>query len=248
MNNLPHPAIKLPIAPQRPANENIAVFRSVVKKYNMDGYQFTAIKNANCAIPRGEITYVYGPSGSGKTTFLNMLSMLDKPDGGKISLLGKDVLAMSDNEAADFRSRHIGFIFQSFNLIPVLSVRENVEFPLLRHGLSRKERREKAEHYLEAVGLKDYLGRHLGAISGGQRQRVAIARALVTTPSLVIADEPTANLDSATSDEIMNLMLEMRRKFDTSFVICTHNENLLRDSGHLIHIVDGELQDTGGLQ
>ncbi|KIZ43754.1 hypothetical protein OO18_12900 [Raoultella ornithinolytica] len=226
----------------------MATFNSVVKKYNMDGYQFTAIKNADCSIPKGEITFVYGPSGSGKSTFLNMLGMLDKPDEGNITILGQDVLAMNDNQAADFRSRHIGFIFQSFNLLPVLSVRENVEFPLLRHNISRQERRAKAEYYLESVGLKDYSNRRLGEISGGQRQRVAIARALITTPELVIADEPTANLDSATSDEIINLMLEMRSQFDTSFVICTHNENLLNESGRLIHIVDGKLQDIGGLQ
>ncbi|WP_411755005.1 ABC transporter ATP-binding protein [Serratia sp. (in: enterobacteria)] len=231
-----------------PVGENIATFHSVVKKYNMDGYQFTAINNAECSIPKGEITFVYGPSGSGKSTFLNMLGMLDRPDEGKITLLGQDVLLMNDDQAADFRSQHIGFIFQSFNLIPVLSVRENVEFPLLRHNLSRQERRAKAEYYLEAVGLKDFTNRRLGEISGGQRQRVAIARALVTTPELVIADEPTANLDSATSDEIINLMLEMRSQFATSFVICTHNENLLSESGRLIHIVDGKLQDIGGLQ
>jgi putative ABC transport system ATP-binding protein len=229
-------------------DDNIATFSAVVKKYDMDGYRFTAIKNAECAIPKGEITFVYGPSGSGKSTFLNMLGMLDKPDEGQITILGQDVLAMDDNRAADFRSQHIGFIFQSFNLIPVLSVRENVEFPLLRHRLSRHERREKAEYYLESVGLKDYINRRLGEVSGGQRQRVAIARALVTTPALVIADEPTANLDSATSDEIIHLMLEMRRQFDTTFVICTHNENLLSESGRLIHIVDGKLQDIGGLQ
>ncbi|WP_373392862.1 ABC transporter ATP-binding protein [Raoultella ornithinolytica] len=233
---------------RHPVGGNIATFNSVVKKYNMDGYQFTAIKNANCSIPKGEITFVYGPSGSGKSTFLNMLGMLDKPDEGNITILGQDVLAMNDNQAADFRSRHIGFIFQSFNLLPVLSVRENVEFPLLRHNISRQERRAKAEYYLESVGLKDYSNRRLGEISGGQRQRVAIARALITTPELVIADEPTANLDSATSDEIINLMLEMRSQFDTSFVICTHNENLLNESGRLIHIVDGKLQDIGGLQ
>lgn len=231
-----------------PAGENIATFNAVVKTYSMDGYPYTAIKSADCSIPKGEITFVYGPSGSGKSTFLNMLGMLDKPDEGNITILGQDVLAMSDNQAADFRSRHIGFIFQSFNLIPVLSVRENVEFPLLRHDISRQERREKAEYYLESVGLKDYRNRRLGEISGGQRQRVAIARALVTTPELVIADEPTANLDSATSEEIINLMLEMRSQFDTSFVICTHNENLLNESGRLIHIVDGKLQDIGGLQ
>ncbi|HCT7946185.1 ABC transporter ATP-binding protein [Raoultella ornithinolytica] len=233
---------------RHPVGGNIATFNSVVKKYNMDGYQFTAIKNADCSIPKGEITFVYGPSGSGKSTFLNMLGMLDKPDEGNITILGQDVLVMNDNQAADFRSRHIGFIFQSFNLLPVLSVRENVEFPLLRHNISRQERRAKAEYYLESVGLKDYSNRRLGEISGGQRQRVAIARALITTPELVIADEPTANLDSATSDEIINLMLEMRSQFDTSFVICTHNENLLNESGRLIHIVDGKLQDIGGLQ
>lgn len=226
----------------------IAVFKGVDKKYNMDGYQFTAIKNAECAIPRGEITFVLGPSGSGKSTFLNMLGMLDKPNQGQITILGQDVLAMDDNQAADFRSRHIGFIFQSFNLIPVLSVRENVEFPLLRHNVSRRERREKADYYLESVGLKDYSHRRLGEISGGQRQRVAIARALVTTPELVIADEPTANLDSATSDEIIHLMLEMRSQFNTSFVICTHNEKLVGGSGNVIRIIDGKLQHLGGLQ
>ncbi|WP_434777994.1 ABC transporter ATP-binding protein [Neisseria sp. Ec49-e6-T10] len=230
------------------AENNIAIFNAVVKKYNMDGYQFTAIKNAKCTIQKGEITFVYGPSGSGKSTFLNILGMLDKPDEGQITILGQDVLSMNDNQAADFRAQHIGFIFQSFNLIPVLSVRENVEFPLLHHNISRHERRKKAEYYLESVGLKDYINRRLSEISGGQRQRVAIARALVTTPALVIADEPTANLDSSTSNEIIHLMLEMRRQFDTSFVICTHNENLLNKSGQLIHIVDGKLKDAGDSQ
>ncbi|MDF7667802.1 ABC transporter ATP-binding protein [Orbaceae bacterium ESL0727] len=226
-------------------SNTIATFNNVVKKYDMDGYAFTAIKNATCTIPKGEITFVYGPSGSGKSTFLNMLGLLDKPSAGEITLLGQNVLAMNDNQAADFRSKHIGFIFQSFNLIPVLSVRENVEFPLLRHPLSRRERKEKAEHYLAAVGLKDYLNRRLNEISGGQRQRVAIARALVTTPTLIIADEPTANLDSTTSDEIIHLMLAMQHQFDTSFVICTHNEKLINKSSRLIHIMDGILTDTG---
>ncbi|QCT20301.1 ABC transporter ATP-binding protein [Jejubacter calystegiae] len=225
--------------------EKIAILKGVVKKYNMDGYPLTAINNVSCTIPKGEITFVYGPSGSGKSTFLNILGMLDKPEEGEINILGQDVLALNDNQAADFRAKHIGFIFQSFNLLPVLSVRENVEFPLLHHGLSHHERREKAEYYLESVGLKEYVDRRPGAISGGQRQRVAIARALVTTPALVIADEPTANLDSSTSDEIIQLMLDMRSHFNTSFVICTHNENLLNESGRLIHIVDGKLQNIG---
>ena len=228
--------------------ESIAEFNNVEKEYVIDKYKFKALKGASCKIPKGEMTFLFGPSGSGKTTFLNLLGLLDQPTAGEIFLMGEKVSDFNDNRAADFRSKNIGFIFQSFNLISVLSVLENVEFPLLHDNISRSERRERAEHYLEAVGLGELINRNIGEISGGQRQRVAIARALVTNPALVIADEPTANLDIRTSQEIVDLMTDMKSKFKTSFVICTHDETLINEGSRLIHIVDGQLQDTGGLK
>lgn len=216
--------------------------RNVSKKYLLDGYEFQAIKELSCDIPKSKMTFLFGPSGSGKTTLLNMLGLIDSPTSGELEILGTSVLSLSDNQKADFRNQHIGFIFQSFNLIPVLSVVENVEFPLIRQIHSAKTRRKTACQFLEAVGLKDFINRQISQISGGQRQRVAIARALVAQPSIIIADEPTANLDSVTSAEIINLMNQMQQEFEISFIICTHNENLIQPASHILRMKDGELQ------
>ena len=214
-------------------------FQNINKQYKLDRVTVDALKGISCGLPRKETTFVIGPSGCGKSTFLNILGLVDRPTSGKLFLLGTDVTDFTDTQAADFRSRHIGFIFQSFNLLPVLSVRENVEFPLIRHKLSASERRERATKYLKAVGLGDLMDRRPGEISGGQRQRAAIARALVTEPEIIVADEPTANLDSHTSQEIIALLDQMKSDFQTSVVICTHDTDLITPESALVHIKDG---------
>jgi putative ABC transport system ATP-binding protein len=234
---------EVPLAPGRPM---AARFQGISKEYRLDSVAVKALSGVSCTIERGTTTFVTGPSGSGKSTFLNILGLIDRPTAGQLYLLGQNVTDLSDAEAADFRSRRIGFIFQSFNLIPVLSVRENVELPLLRQRLSAAARRDKADAYLRAVGLASFADRRPGEISGGQRQRVAIARALVTEPDLIVADEPTANLDSKTSREIIALLDRMKAEFKTTVVICTHETNLITPDSAVIEIVDGEI--TAGAQ
>lgn len=218
-----------------------ARFQGISKEYKLDRVVVKALTGVSCTIQRGETTFITGPSGSGKSTFLNILGLVDRPIGGQLFLLGENVTDLTDAAAADFRSRYIGFVFQSYNLIPVLSLRENVEFPLLRHGLSVTRRRERAAEYLAAVGLSELMDRRPGEISGGQRQRTAIARALVTEPALVIADEPTANLDSRTSHDIIALLDRMRAQFNTSVVICTHETSLITPGCLPLEIIDGRL-------
>lgn len=233
----PMPGTGIPEAGRRIA----ARLQGVTKDYKLDKVKVRALSGIDCEIAQGETSFVIGPSGSGKSTFLNILGLVDQPSTGQLTLLDRDVTKLGDNEAADFRSRHIGFIFQSFNLIPVLSLRENVEFPLHRHNLSASERRDRAETYLKAVGLGDMMKRRPGEISGGQRQRVAVARALVSQPDLIIADEPTANLDTRTSAEIIALLGRMQADFDTTIVICTHEMNLIPARAPVIEIVDGRV-------
>nr|WP_254899050.1 ABC transporter ATP-binding protein [Thalassococcus arenae] len=206
----------------------------------MDHVEVPALQGVSGSIARARSTFITGPSGSGKSTLLNILGLLDRATSGTVDFLGEDVTQLSDRAAADFRSRHIGFVFQSFNLIPVLSVRENVEFPLLNQKMSAAARRERSMEYLEAVGLGDMVDRRPGEISGGQRQRVAIARALVSRPTLLIADEPTANLDSKTSRDIVALMERMQREHATSVLICTHDTDLISPTSTVINIIDGK--------
>ena len=221
--------------------ETAASFNNICKDYKLDRVLVNALRDVSFSIPKGETTFVTGPSGSGKSTLLNILGLIDRPTSGELSLLGENVTGLSDAKAADFRSQHIGFIFQSFNLIPVLSLLENVEFPLLRHKLSSRQRRKRAADYLDAVGLGDLMNRSPGEISGGQRQRTAIARALATQPNLIVADEPTANLDTRTSREIIALLDCMKSEFETSIVICTHETDLITQQSCRIEIVDGQL-------
>lgn len=218
-----------------------AQFEAITKEYTLDKVKVRALGGISGAIVQGATTFITGPSGSGKSTFLNILGLVDRPTSGALSLFGEDVTRLSDAAAADFRSRNIGFIFQSFNLIPVLSLRENVEFPLLRHRMSARARRDRAAAYLEAVGLGGMMDRRPGEISGGQRQRVAVARALATEPRLIVADEPTANLDSRTSREIVALLARMQAEFDTTVVICTHETQLIPPQSPVIEIIDGRL-------
>lgn len=232
-------SIKSPPAGTSVAGTKAVQFDKISKSYTLDRVRVSALADVSGQIGRRETTFVTGPSGSGKSTLLNIIGLIDTPSSGSMHILDQDVSQLKDREAADFRSEHIGFIFQSFNLIPVLSVCENVEFPLLRHFRSGAKRRARASAYLEAVGLSDLIDRRPGEISGGQRQRVAIARALVTEPSIIIADEPTANLDSRTSQEIIALLDHMKSEFETSVVICTHDTGLITPGAAMIRIIDG---------
>jgi putative ABC transport system ATP-binding protein len=184
---------------------------------------------------------VVGPSGSGKTTLLNLIGCIDTPTSGTVEICGEDVGRLSDNALADFRAQNIGFVFQSFNLVPVLSAYENVEYPLLLVGMSASERRERTMAMLDAVGLADHAKRWPNALSGGQKQRVAIARALVKQPQLVLADEPTANLDTATGAAVIELMHDIQRRYRTTFIFSTHDPQLISHSEEICAIRDGVL-------
>ena len=198
------------------------------------------LKGLDLEVGKGEIHALMGPNGSGKTTLLNILGSLDSPSQGEASVLEKSVSQLSKKDAANLRNIHIGFIFQTFNLIPVLNAIENVEFPLLlMKKQSKGEVRKRAEKLIDEVGLSSYKTHRPAELSGGQRQRVAIARALVTNPDIVLADEPTANLDSVTGDQILDLMKEMNRIEQTTFIFSTHDSNVLKYANNVVKIHDG---------
>ncbi|MCE7797239.1 ABC transporter ATP-binding protein [Sphingobium sufflavum] len=190
-------------------------------------------------IPRGRFSMLVGPSGSGKTTLLNIIGCIDQQTSGHVEVCGHDIKALSDNRVADFRAENIGFIFQGFNLLPVLTAQENVEYALLLLGFSASERQSRARAMLSRVGLGDHLHHRPNQLSGGQKQRVAIARALAKDPEIVLADEPTANLDSETGRQIIDLMRTMQREFHTSFIFSTHDPQLISEADETYRIRDG---------
>ena len=213
----------------------------VSRVYHVGSVPIPAVRDISLAIQPRMFSVVVGPSGSGKTTLLNMIGCIDVPDSGEIEVSGENVLRLSDNALADFRARNIGFIFQSFNLLPVLSAFENVEYPLLLLNVPPAERRRRTSAMLEAVGLEAQTRQRPNELSGGQKQRVAIARALVKEPALVLADEPTANLDSATGTAIVTLMRRMQEQFHTSFIFSTHDPRLMAEADQTFSIRDGQL-------
>lgn len=217
----------------------VAELRQVFKSYRMDAVEVPVIKGVDMRIRPGNFTVLLGPSGSGKTTLLNMLGCIDRPDAGEVIVHGTDVNNLSDDALSDFRGRHIGFIFQNFNLLPVLSAYENIEYPLVLSGASQKVRGDRVPKLLEAVGLTDKARNLPGQLSGGQRQRIAIARALAMKPKLVIADEPTANLDSQTGAAILALMRHMQRRHRISFVFSSHDPAVFRSADDAIFLKDG---------
>lgn len=215
----------------------------VSKSYHLGKVEVPALKSVSLEIHPGEFTALIGASGSGKSTLLNMIGCIDQPDSGKVWIDGVDVHALSDDGKSDLRNRKIGFIFQSFNLVPVLSVYENVELPLLINPqIPKSERRARVMEAIADVGL-DHLAKNLpDQLSGGQRQRVAIARALAGHPLLVLADEPTANLDSETSLRIIELMLGLNAKKKITFLFSTHDERVMSRVSRIVHIKDGRLE------
>jgi putative ABC transport system ATP-binding protein len=217
------------------------VLKNIVRTYKLDAVDVPALIDINLVILPNRFTVISGPSGSGKTTLLNLIGCIDRPDGGTLMVGGKAVQTLSDDELSDFRARRLGFVFQNFNLLPVLSAYENVEYPLLMARMPRLQRQRRVRKLLSAVGLGDFGAHRPGQLSGGQRQRVAIARALARKPQLVLADEPTANLDSKTGLEILELMRQMQRRYQVSFVFSSHDPKVLDEADDAVHIHDGRI-------
>ena len=222
-------------------DEKVIEAKGVIKTYDDSGVPVHAVCGIDYTLMKGEFTAIIGPSGSGKTTFLNVITGLDTPTEGEVWLSGRLLSKMSGNELSDFRRDHIGFIFQAYNLFPVLTVEENVEYIMLLQGVSKKERHSRVMSILEKVGLVDYTHRLPSRLSGGQQQRVAVARAMVSKPSLVIADEPTANLDSKTSGALLDMMRQLNEDTGMTFLFSTHDEIVMKRAKKLVVITDGKL-------
>ena len=220
----------------------IVVARQLTKDYVAGDITVPAIRGVDFSIEAGSFVSFVGPSGSGKSTLLNMIGCLDPPTSGSLEVAGEDVVGLRSSDSAHFRGEHIGFIFQDFNLIPVLTVFENIEYPLVMvQNWPVKKRRQQVERLLEAVGMLDQANKYPGQISGGQKQRVAVARALVTNAKLVLADEPTANLDRDTANRIITLMKTMRDDFDTTFIFSTHDPKVVKNAEIVFTLEDGLL-------
>jgi putative ABC transport system ATP-binding protein len=218
---------------------NTIELKDIHKEYLLGRTHVHALRGVSLTIKKGEFIAVAGPSGSGKTTLLNIIGLIDKPDRGRVTLKEKDTTGESLNRLSDFRRETIGFIFQTFNLIPVLSAYENVEYPLLFSQMTRRERRERIRRLLDIVGIASYSKHRPYELSGGQRQRVAIARALVNNPEVVLADEPTANLDSRTGGEILDEMRRLNRELNVTFLFASHDPLVLERVDRVVYMKDG---------
>jgi putative ABC transport system ATP-binding protein len=216
---------------------------SLSKNYQLGKTVVHALREVSLELESGCFACIAGPSGSGKTTLLNLLGLVDEPTSGSIRIGGEDVRTLDEGQRTRYRSRHLGFIFQTFNLLPVLTVFENVRLPLLLHrDLAPREKQERVQELVEAVGLADHSRHKPFELSGGQRQRVAIARALVTHPRLVLADEPTANLDTETGEGVLELMQRIHREKGTSFLFSTHDPRIMERAGRIIRLRDGRVE------
>ena len=221
---------------------DIVVFKNVSKTYQMGEVNVTALDRVSLGIPQGAFTSLVGPSGSGKTTTLNLIGFLDRPSTGEVTVAGRAIGPMSRRESAAFRGEKLGFVFQDFNLLPVLTVFENVEYPLLMiRNMPKTERRSAVRNVLAAVAITEQADKYPAQLSGGQKQRVAIARALVGSPALILADEPTANLDGGTAHRVVELMKRMRDEFGTTFVFSTHDPRIMDQAEVTFHMEDGRL-------
>ena len=216
--------------------------KNILKRYVTGDIDFTALKSVSLKVKKGEFTAIMGPSGSGKSTFMNILGCLDKMDGGTYFLNGKDVSNLYDNQLALIRNKEIGFVFQAFNLLPRISVLENVELPMLYAGISAKERRIRALSALDKVGLTDRVKHRPNEISGGQKQRVAIARAMVNNPAVIMADEPTGNLDTKSSIEIMKIFQKLNAEGSTILMV-THEDDIAKCAKRVVRFLDGDIVD-----
>jgi putative ABC transport system ATP-binding protein len=219
--------------------------RGVSKIYVRDDQELPILQELDLTIAQGEFLALMGPSGSGKTTLLNLLAGLDAPSGGSIRVAGEEIAGLSQKQLAAWRSRHVGFIFQLYNLIPVLTALQNVELPLLLTKLNRKERREHAETALRIVGLEDRMDHFPRQLSGGQEQRVGIARAIVTDPTIILADEPTGDLDAKSAQEILELLSRLNTEFDKTIVMVTHDPHAAEQASRTLHLEKGALLEQG---
>ncbi|MBI2066938.1 MAG: ABC transporter ATP-binding protein [Deltaproteobacteria bacterium] len=222
--------------------ENQILLEAVEKVYRTNGLPVKALTNVSLTFASGEFAVLAGPSGSGKSTLLNLIGALDRPTSGGVKVAGRDLLQMNLRQLSEFRLRKIGFVFQSYNLIPVLTAIENVEYILLLQGIDPKERRERAMALLERVGLLDQVGKRPGEMSGGQQQRVAVARALVSRPELILADEPTANLDSQTGATLIDLFRELNEQFQTTFLFASHDPMVIERARRVVRLKDGRIE------
>lgn len=222
----------------------LAELHNVTKVYQQGSTQVEALRGIDLVLKRQQFSFIVGPSVSGKTTLLNLLGCIDVPTCGTFTLLGIEIDTLTDNQLADFRNQHIGYIFQNFNLMAVLSAYENVEYPLILLNIPKKERHERVNEILAAVGLDKRQHHKPAQMSGGEQQRVAIARALAKRPDLILADEPTANLDSYTGSDIIELMLTMQERYKTSFIFSTHDVQVMHYANEIITIEDGRVANT----
>jgi len=213
----------------------------ITKIYNPDKIPVRALRGVDLSITKGEFTAIVGPSGSGKTTLLNIIGGLDRPTSGSIMVGGKDISTLSDNQLIDFRKDNIGFVFQSYNLIPVLTAQENIEFVMMLQKRPKAERNQRATDLLEAVGIGDKKDKRPSELSGGQQQRVAVARALAAKPTFVLADEPTANLDSKSTADLLDIMLRLNQEEQMTFVFSTHDQRVIDRARRVITLVDGKI-------
>lgn len=221
--------------------ETVIETRQLSREYVRDEFHVIALREVDLEIERGEFVALMGPSGSGKSTLLHLIAAMDRPTSGEILALGEDLRSLGDRAIAQWRNEHVGFIFQSFNLIPVLTALENVELPLKLTALKKKERLEHATTALKLVGLGDRLNHLPRQLSGGQEQRVAIARAIVTDPALILADEPTGNLDAASAQDVLTLLAKLNREYGKTIVMVTHDPHAASYATRVLHLEKGEL-------
>ena len=225
------------------SNNTVVTITNLLKQFPVGGDFFTALSNINLELEKAEFMGLIGPSGSGKTTLLNIIGGLDSPTEGSVNVLSMELKSATHNERAELRKTKMGFIFQSYNLLPVYTVFENVELPLILNKVESKERKQLVEQAVEGVGLTDKLGSRPNMLSGGECQRTAIARAIVHQPALVLADEPTANLDAENSHHIMKILVRLNQELSTSFIFATHDEKIMAYLRRIIHLDDGEITE-----
>jgi putative ABC transport system ATP-binding protein len=224
--------------------EAIVKVHNVTKIYKRDSMEIPVLQNITLDVPDGEFLALMGPSGSGKTTLLNLIAGIDRPNSGSLTIAGTDIATLGEAALAKWRSRHVGFVFQFYNLLPVLTAYENVELPLLLTNLTKKEKKEHVEMALSVVGLSDRTKHYPKQLSGGQEQRVAIARAIVTDPTIIVADEPTGDLDKKSADEILSLMEQLNSEFKKTIIMVTHDPHAASKAHTTRHLEKGDLLDN----